>query len=46
MWHWTYSSASSDLIANVAFDLWLSNIPNTYGASSSTTLEVYVTQLI
>ncbi|KAJ7270711.1 concanavalin A-like lectin/glucanase domain-containing protein, partial [Mycena haematopus] len=36
-WSWSYTSASSDLKANVAYDLWLSATPGTQGASTATT---------
>ncbi|KAJ3566097.1 hypothetical protein NP233_g7215 [Leucocoprinus birnbaumii] len=38
-WSWTYSSASSDLVADVSYDLWLSNVAGTGGASSTSTFE-------
>ena len=41
-WDWTYTSASSGLVADVSFDLWLSDHANTGGASSSSTFEMYV----
>jgi len=41
-WHWTYSSASSDLVADVSYDLWLSNVASSSGASSDSTFEVMV----
>jgi len=41
-WSWTYTSASSDLVADVSYDLWLSNVAGTGGASSTSTFEVYV----
>ncbi|THH20040.1 hypothetical protein EW146_g1226 [Bondarzewia mesenterica] len=41
-WHWTYSSASSDLVADVSYDLWLSNVGNSSGASSTSTFEIMV----
>lgn len=41
-WSWTYSSASSNLVADVSYDLWLSNVAGTGGASSSSTFEMYV----
>ena len=44
-WDWTYTSASSGLVADVSFDLWLSHTANTGGASSSSTFEMYVVKL-
>ncbi|KAJ7120602.1 glycoside hydrolase family 12 protein [Mycena crocata] len=41
-WQWTYSSASSGLVADVSYDLWLSNTAGTGGASSSSTFEIMV----
>ncbi|KAF9464549.1 concanavalin A-like lectin/glucanase domain-containing protein [Collybia nuda] len=41
-WHWTYTSASSGLVADVSYDLWLSNTAGTGGASSSSTYEVMI----
>jgi len=41
-WDWTYTSASSDLVADVSYDLWLSNNPSSGGASSDSTFEVMV----
>ncbi|TFK31985.1 concanavalin A-like lectin/glucanase domain-containing protein [Crucibulum laeve] len=41
-WSWTYTSASSDLVANISYDLWLSNNSNSTGASSSSTFEVMI----
>ncbi|KAF8061742.1 glycoside hydrolase family 12 protein [Lyophyllum atratum] len=41
-WHWTYSSASSGLVADVSYDLWLSNTAGTSGASSSSTYEIMI----
>lgn len=41
-WSWTYTSASSDLVADVSYDLWLSNVAGTGGASSTSTFEVMV----
>ncbi|TFK31984.1 glycoside hydrolase family 12 protein [Crucibulum laeve] len=41
-WHWTYSSASSGLVADVSYDLWLSNTAGTSGASSSSTFEIMI----
>lgn len=39
-WSWTYSSASSDLVADISYDLWLSNTAGTSGASSTSTYEM------
>ncbi|KAF8894835.1 glycoside hydrolase family 12 protein [Infundibulicybe gibba] len=41
-WSWTYTSASSGLVADVSYDLWLSNSASSSGASSSSTFEVMV----
>ncbi|PFH53565.1 glycoside hydrolase family 12 protein [Amanita thiersii Skay4041] len=41
-WSWTYTSASADLVADVSYDLWLSNNPSSGGASSSSTFEIMV----
>ncbi|CAA7260891.1 unnamed protein product [Cyclocybe aegerita] len=41
-WSWTYTSASSDLVADVSYDLWLSNAAGTSGATSSSTYEIMV----
>ncbi|GLB35571.1 putative glycosyl hydrolase family 12 [Lyophyllum shimeji] len=41
-WSWTYTSASSGLVADVSYDLWLSNNPSSSGASSSSTFEIMV----
>ena len=40
-WTWSYSSASSGLVADVSYDLWLSNVASSGGASSTSTFEVY-----
>ncbi|KAJ7053397.1 glycoside hydrolase family 12 protein [Mycena amicta] len=42
VWQWTYSSASSGLVADVSYDLWLSNQAGTGGASSTSTFEIMV----
>jgi xyloglucan-specific endo-beta-1,4-glucanase len=42
VWQWTYSAASSGLVADVSYDLWLSNSASSSGASSSSTFEMYV----
>ncbi|KAK0186002.1 glycoside hydrolase family 12 protein [Armillaria mellea] len=39
-WTWSYSSASSGLVADVSYDLWLSNVASSGGASSTSTFEV------
>ncbi|KAJ7040056.1 glycoside hydrolase family 12 protein [Mycena alexandri] len=41
-WQWTYTSASSGLVADVSYDLWLSNVAGTGGASSTSTFEIMV----
>ncbi|KAF8061741.1 glycoside hydrolase family 12 protein [Lyophyllum atratum] len=41
-WSWTYTSASSGLVADVSYDLWLSNNAGSSGASSSSTFEIMV----
>ncbi|KAF9026711.1 glycoside hydrolase family 12 protein [Hymenopellis radicata] len=41
-WSWTYSTASADLVADVSYDLWLSNTAGTGGASSSSTFEIMI----
>ncbi|KAF9453708.1 glycoside hydrolase family 12 protein [Macrolepiota fuliginosa MF-IS2] len=41
-WSWTYTSASSDLVADVSYDMWLSNVASSSGASSTSTFEVMV----
>ncbi|KAF9462494.1 glycoside hydrolase family 12 protein [Collybia nuda] len=41
-WSWTYSSASSGLVSNVSYDLWLSNTAGTGGASASSTYEIMI----
>ncbi|KAJ7611124.1 glycoside hydrolase family 12 protein [Mycena polygramma] len=42
VWQWSYSSASSGLVADVSYDLWLSKTAGTGGASSSSTFEIMV----
>lgn len=42
IFNWHYGSASSNLVADVSYDLWLSRQPGGTGASSATTYEVYV----
>ncbi|KAK0492091.1 glycoside hydrolase family 12 protein [Armillaria luteobubalina] len=41
-WAWSYSSASSGLVADVSYDLWLSNVASSGGASSTSTFEVMI----
>ncbi|KAG7086401.1 hypothetical protein E1B28_002356 [Marasmius oreades] len=41
-WSWSYSGASSSLVADVSYDLWLSTVANSGGASSSSTFEIMV----
>ncbi|KAF7359718.1 hypothetical protein MVEN_00696400 [Mycena venus] len=41
-WSWSYTSASSGLVADVSYDLWLSATAGTTGASASSTYEVMV----
>ncbi|KAK0441402.1 glycoside hydrolase family 12 protein [Armillaria borealis] len=41
-WTWSYSSASSGLVADVSYDLWLSNVASSGGASSTSTYEVMI----
>ncbi|CAE6444973.1 unnamed protein product [Rhizoctonia solani] len=41
-WRWTYNAASSKLVADVAYDLWLSNTPNSPTASTASTFEVMI----
>ncbi|KAI0314500.1 glycoside hydrolase family 12 protein [Amylostereum chailletii] len=41
-WQWSYASASSDLVADVSYDLWLSNVASSSGASSTSTFEIMV----
>ncbi|KAK0473984.1 glycoside hydrolase family 12 protein [Armillaria novae-zelandiae] len=41
-WTWSYSSASSSLVADVSYDLWLSNVASSGGASSTSTFEVMI----
>ncbi|KAG9099114.1 hypothetical protein FRC06_005639 [Ceratobasidium sp. 370] len=38
-WYWTYSSASSNLVANVSYDLWLST---TSGGSSTDEIMIWI----
>ncbi|KAJ1308308.1 hypothetical protein OPQ81_004020 [Rhizoctonia solani] len=41
-WKWTYTTASNGLIADVSYDLWLSNIPTGTGHSKTSTVEVMI----
>ncbi|KAF9009570.1 concanavalin A-like lectin/glucanase domain-containing protein [Cyathus striatus] len=41
-WDWQYPSASSDLVADVSYDLWLSTDRNSQGATASTSYEIMV----
>ncbi|KAF9265906.1 glycoside hydrolase family 12 protein [Marasmius fiardii PR-910] len=41
-WSWSYSGASSTLVADVSYDLWLSNVASSSGASSTSTFEIMV----
>ncbi|CAE6390348.1 unnamed protein product [Rhizoctonia solani] len=41
-WKWTYNAASSTLVADVAYDLWLSNTPNSATASRASTFEIMI----
>jgi len=41
-WDWTYSSASSDLAADVSYDIWLSTQSDGTGASSTSSIEIMV----
>ncbi|KAJ6485421.1 glycoside hydrolase family 12 protein [Mycena vitilis] len=41
-WHWTYTSASSGLIADVSYDLWLSKTAGTLGASADSSFEIMI----
>ncbi|KAF9032915.1 glycoside hydrolase family 12 protein [Panaeolus papilionaceus] len=42
IFNWRYGSASGDLVANVAYDLWLSHTPGTQGATGTTTYEIMI----
>jgi len=42
IWKWSYKHASSDLVADVSYDLWLSDVPGSYGATSDSTYEVMI----
>ncbi|KAF8177637.1 concanavalin A-like lectin/glucanase domain-containing protein, partial [Pholiota molesta] len=41
-WKWTYTSASSNIVADVSYDLWLSKTAGTTGATSSSTYEIMI----
>ncbi|CAE6482042.1 unnamed protein product [Rhizoctonia solani] len=41
-WKWAYSAASGSLVADVSYDLWLSNIPNSCTACRTSTFEVMI----
>ncbi|KAG8891162.1 hypothetical protein FRC01_014868 [Tulasnella sp. 417] len=41
-WQWTYTSASSDLVADVSYDLWLSTSSTGTGASSTSSYEIMI----
>jgi len=41
-WQWTYTSASSNVVADVSYDLWLSKTAGTTGATSSSTYEIMI----
>ncbi|KAF8601539.1 glycoside hydrolase family 12 protein [Ceratobasidium sp. AG-I] len=41
-WKWKYSSASSSLVADVSYDLWLSKSASGTGSSSTSTVEVMI----
>ncbi|KAF9480880.1 glycoside hydrolase family 12 protein [Pholiota conissans] len=41
-WQWSYSSASSNLVADVSYDLWLSKTAGTTGATSASTYEIMI----
>ncbi|KAK7466293.1 hypothetical protein VKT23_005021 [Stygiomarasmius scandens] len=41
-WDWSYTNPSSNLVADVSYDLWLSNSAGGSGASSSSTFEIMV----
>ncbi|KAG8910049.1 hypothetical protein FRC01_006579 [Tulasnella sp. 417] len=42
MWQWTYTSTSSDLVADVSYDLWLSTSSTGTGASSTSSYEIMI----
>jgi len=39
-WNWNYASASANLTANVAYDMWLGNSTSATGSSSTSVFEV------
>ncbi|THU92951.1 glycoside hydrolase family 12 protein [Dendrothele bispora CBS 962.96] len=41
-WTWSYTNPSSDLVADVSYDLWLSGSSSGTGASSTSTFEIMV----
>ncbi|KAJ3718900.1 glycoside hydrolase family 12 protein [Lentinula raphanica] len=41
-WSWSYTSASSDLVADVSYDTWLSNVADSSGSSSTSTFEIMI----
>ncbi|KAJ3809688.1 glycoside hydrolase family 12 protein [Lentinula aff. lateritia] len=41
-WSWSYTSASSDLVADVSYDTWLSNDASSSGSSSTSTFEIMI----
>ncbi|KAF4614456.1 hypothetical protein D9613_003315 [Agrocybe pediades] len=41
-WSWSYGSASSNLVADVSYDLWLSNVAGSNGATSQSTYEIMI----
>jgi len=41
-WQWSYANTSSDLAADVSYDLWLSNAAGSMGATSNTTFEIMI----
>ncbi|KAI0310570.1 glycoside hydrolase family 12 protein [Amylostereum chailletii] len=41
-WKWSYTQASSDLTADVSYDLWLSDDATSSGASKTSTFEIMV----
>jgi len=42
VWRWSYTNTSSDLRADVSYDIWFGNSSSATGASSSTTFEVMI----
>ncbi|KAG8902340.1 hypothetical protein FRC01_009607 [Tulasnella sp. 417] len=41
-WFWAYMYASSNLVANISYDLWLSNSSTGTGASSTSSYEIMI----